>query len=612
MRILRRLGDESGQALPLVVAAAVVLIGFAGLAIDLGRVWVAKQQLQQAVDASAVAAGQYLPSSQTAYTNAITYAAYGSGSKNPATGVGVTAAQPVVTFKCVPNATGYVAGTCPTDTSGKNCNPTGSATPTSSTCNAVNVTETETVSAGFLSLFIPHFTIKASSTAGNRDSSAVPDPMNVEVILDTTESMQADCAATLTNIDGSTVTTTFTFKGKTTNGSKTITSITSLSGTLSAGESITASGIPSGTVVVSATSSSATISQAATQSTGSGQTTTFTVTAPVVPDKLDCAKAGVRSLLQAMPYTGSMADDDVGIVVFPALSSTLSSGSTHVLQSPTSTSFETDCNSADKPAVTYPPWSLSGSGTGVGGIPGTDLYSYGTNSHYTSPGYVDNYQGYQAIPLSGDYQTGAAPGGVLNTSSSLVNSVYWSQCTGGTYASGDVYGIKDKGGQGSYLAGAITAAQYQLHAPGVRTTGPNGQAVTNAIIILSDGELGAPTSSQDGVAPGASGNIGFTSSTPCEDAINAAAAAKAASTLIFSIAYDSGGETCDDNHSGGYTGSAVSLMQALATPSNASETYSYTEASAGELGTAFKTALQTLVPGDSRLIPDCTQAPPAC
>ena len=230
------LRSERGQVLPLVVIAAVVLIGFCGFAIDMGRVWVAKQQLQRAVDAATLAAGQDLPDSGTALTAANTYG--GTGTANPINGWGVTPSAPSVTFECIKSGPDYssVSGTCLTDSSPNSCHPIGSNPDQpagATTCNAVQVTEIAKVSTGLLSLFIPSFTVKASSTATARQS-GVPNPLDLEVILDTTQSM--------------------------------------------------------------------------TQSCGSG----VTVTGVSNPSKLDCAKAGVRTLLQALDPT----NDNVGILVF--------------------------------------------------------------------------------------------------------------------------------------------------------------------------------------------------------------------------------------------------------------------------------------------------------
>jgi putative Flp pilus-assembly TadE/G-like protein len=662
---------ERGQALPLVVLSLVVLIGFAGLAIDLARVWVTQQELQRAVDASTLAAGQDLPDSSTAYTAALNYSGTGNAG-NGVGGWGVTANPPSVTFECSSHGPSgsynSTTGACLTDTSGDGCHPTtpapGSNTPTSSTCNAVRVTETAKVSTSLLSLFIPSFTVSASSTAASRGVRGLPEPMNIFVILDTTGSMTASTDYGLNSRDS-------TYCNAT---------VTGISGSYA-------------------------------------------------PDKLDCAKAGVRALLQAMPMTNGSVDDDVGILVFPALTQALtpqttttpvyttvnfaSSAATTNSASITSTSTslgpyvgdsgesitvgsvattiksitssrvgatttytvtlnakvsttkneilsfqqqtgttssttytlaaapsatdladETDCNDNDQPNVTYPPWTPytnNSTLTTTGGIPSVDSPTL-PESNYTSPGYVDDYPGYQAVGLASNYLSSP---GVLNTTSPLVESVYWAQCTAsndnfahgsnGVFPGGDYYGIKAPNGQGSYLAGAITAAQYLLwQQPQTRTIDNQSEPVTNAIIILSDGELNDPNSGADGVDPppgsnnSADGNVPFSSDTPCQDAFKAAQAAKADNTLIFSIAYDDSGGTCQDsgnpsssgtsyNGSLPYNGSAPTLLEDLATSSS----YFADQSTAGDLTSAFTEAENQLT-GSSDLIPDCTQAPPNC
>ncbi|QCJ44030.1 hypothetical protein FAY30_20145 [Bacillus sp. S3] len=66
--------EENGQSLVLVAVSIIALIGFAGLAIDGGRLYLAKSQLQKAVDAGALAGADVLlkklvegPVSQTEY-----------------------------------------------------------------------------------------------------------------------------------------------------------------------------------------------------------------------------------------------------------------------------------------------------------------------------------------------------------------------------------------------------------------------------------------------------------------------------------------------------------------------------------------------------------------
>jgi hypothetical protein len=481
-------------------------------------------------------------------------------------------------------------------------------------------------------MFIPNFTVSASSTAAARGETGVPEPMNIFVILDTTQSMTDPCSAQ----------------------------------------------VP------------------LTTPTDPDETNTTTHAT-----KLDCAKEGVRSLLETLPYTGTTADDDVGIMVFPALSSTLSvasssagsfSGTTNTVSAtaktvavstnesqwynyqitgtgiPTGTTItgasttspytvtlsqkatvsgahtftvtpyqlpaapamsppddETDCNSSDSFGVTYPPYTPYTYTLGAtAGIPSSALAPLsGTTllTPYTGP--IDNYPGFEAVPLSGDYQTDGD--GTLNYSSNLVQSVYWSQCSGQKYPGGDYYGIKDIGGQGSSLAGAITEAQYvlsqQQQQQPTRTLGGVAYPVSSGIVILSDGEMSNPATS-NGVDSGAPGNVTSSSSTACEAAIGAAAAAKAAGTLVFSIAYDDSGDGCDDNggtgpanntctaasYSGGpYAGSACGLMAYLASGSG---DFADEDATAGDLTGAFDQA-GTALTGNSVLAPDCSD-PPNC
>jgi hypothetical protein len=518
------LRSERGQVLPLVVISAVVLIAFCGLAIDMGRVWVAKQQLQRAVDAATLAAGQDLPDSATALSAAQTFSAYGSSSPNPLTGWGVTANAPNVTFECIKSGPDYTAGssggngTCLTDTSSNSCHPTnttGSSNSTvpsgATTCNAVLVTETAKVTTGLLSLFIPSFTVKASSTATARQA-GVPNPMDLEVILDTTQSMTQTCGATVTGVSNA--------------------------------------------------------------------------------SKLDCAKAGVRTLLLALDPT----KDQVGIDVFPAPSMTLGASPGYSLTAnATAVADETNCSSTETFSVTYPPWENYTDQVGaVGQIPSSAL-NFNTTTYPYHDTVGDAYSGYLIVPLANDFQT--TSGGVtsLNVSSSkVVQAVDWGETGCTNFPGNDDYGVKDIGGQGSYLAGAITAAQYALgQAP---ATNSAGQTITKAMIILSDGEFGAPNSGKDGVSPGSSGNVGWSSSIPCQDALNAATQAKNAGTLIFSIAYNSSGN-CGPDGTGGYTGTAANLMKQLATTGDFIAT-------SGDLTTAFGQAASQLT-GNSQLTPDC-------
>ncbi|HZU61523.1 MAG TPA: vWA domain-containing protein, partial [Solirubrobacteraceae bacterium] len=298
------------------------------------------------------------------------------------------------------------------------------------------------------------------------------------------------------------------------------------------------------------------------------------------PERIDCAKAGVQALLQALwPCSSSYAScgvatqnsggqlganvanpvDEVGLLVFPAMSGNPPTAST--------LGEEIDCNGGEGFATTYPTYTpyTYNAASPDGGIPSSD-----------------DYLGYQAVGLSSDYRSSAASTTLNSTTSNLVEATGWGQCPGGMYPGGDYYGLKVIGGQGSYLAGAITEAQHLLN--------QNARSGTqNVIIVESDGQLNNPRT--------------FTDDNPCNSAIQAATQAKAAGTIIYTIAYGSDGTRCPDtNHS--YTD--VQTMQDIASNS---KTF-FDEPTTGDLTQDFQQIGADL--SDSRLIPDCTAAPPNC
>jgi Flp pilus assembly protein TadG len=505
--ICRRARRQEGQVLVLLAVSMVALLGMVAVVFDFGRVYVAQQDLQTAVDAAALVAGQNLPNATSSYSSAVAYGG-GASAYNAVGGYAVTSSAPNVTFECISSAPNYTSGAtapCPTDTSSVNCRPTG-AQPTqpsgATTCNAVKVTETAAVKMTLAGLFLPTINVTASSTAAARGGSS--HPLNVEIILDNTQSISDSCSATVTGISS--------------------------------------------------------------------------------PDRLDCAKAGVRALLQALwPCSSTVAAcgaatansggqlganvvapvDKVGMLVFPAI--------TGNPPSTASLGQEVDCNASSTLTVTYPTYTpyTYNSGQPDGGIPSSD-----------------DYLGYQAVGLSSDYRPSVA-NTTLNwagsSPSNLVQSVDWGQCPGSAYpGTGDKYGLDVIGGQGSYLAGAITEAQHLLN------LNPRAGA-TNAIIVLSDGQLNAPKT--------------FTDAKPCTSAINAAAQATAAGTVVYSIAYGADSTACPDKSPNAHT--ALQTMQLIA--SNP-ETF-FNQPAAGDLTQAFQQVATDLT--NSRLLPDCA-TPPSC
>jgi Flp pilus assembly protein TadG len=272
-RLTARLGGrEDGQTLIIVVLSIVVLLGFAGLAIDLGRVYVAQRQIQQAVDASALAASVDLSkSSVTALATAQSYSA-APGSQNVHTGM--TAAPLVanpgaggsgVTFLCLGHTSSNNSG-APCQVDANYC--AGTIAPaTQPGCNALRVKESADIDTPFLGL-LGFGSFKAvSATATSSLQGGVPHPLDVVIVVDTTPSMLAYCNTTITGI--------------------------------------------------------------------TNHSSNGTAANPIKPTKLDCAKEGIRALYQALlPCSPDLTtcggvkpdgnvlhpDDEVSLIVMPALS----------------------------------------------------------------------------------------------------------------------------------------------------------------------------------------------------------------------------------------------------------------------------------------------------
>jgi len=247
------------------------------------------------------------------------------------------------------------------------------------------------------------------------------------------------------------------------------------------------------------------------------------------PSKEDCAKYGVRTLLNelapcalGLSSCGSVTNgnvqnpvDEVAILTFPGLHS--------------STDVTNDYSNCQATNVT------------------THLAAYQPESTSTPP-YIS------IVPLSSDYKTSASSS-LNGGSSDAVKSVDWSDgagCTTSKYglqvgASNNPYGYN------TFYSSAISAAQADLSAQ----TGTRAK-VQGAIIILSDGDATAKWSANGPPAPSGTCNresqncSDFTTSTPqtdaqfeCHKGITAAqtaantANAAGLKTWVYSIAYGS-------------------------------------------------------------------------
>ncbi len=186
----RLLAREEGQSLIVMVLVLVVLLGFAGIVIDFGRAYIAQRQLQQAVDAAALAAGQSLPNSAQAQLAAVDYSAT-SKNAHPA---GMDASSPAVTFRCLQTLKNANMP-CLVDTTNADAPCSANAVVDGTVgqgCNAVQVKQTATVPTLIAKLFrFSNWTVTARATAGMRGG--VPHPLDIMIALDRTGSMDEDC-----------------------------------------------------------------------------------------------------------------------------------------------------------------------------------------------------------------------------------------------------------------------------------------------------------------------------------------------------------------------------------------------------------------------------------
>jgi len=355
---LRGNQHNEGQAIVFAAIFLVVMIGMAGLVIDGGQEHVLQTKLQAAANAAALAAGEYLPN-VTASSAACTY---GASQATAGTCNGVTQVMDGYNFdtsrangvttqiklECLSVASAGIS--CATGTACPGVlAPAGN--PHNQGCNAIQVSEQTNVTPSLMRL-LPFGFGNAQITAVATASAAggVPHPLDVEMVDDTTESMTTtdSCGGTPTDVPPS----------------------------------------------VSLTQE-------------------------------DCAKAGIRALLSTLlPCAGSVCGpdvagtdnvasplDEVGMVTFPGLNSSVSQGSGLGVPD------ELDCTK-----------ELS-----------TSDVTYGSSASY------------QAVPFSSDFRVSDAattdPLATLNPASNLVQSVYWpgDSCPNGGYPT--------PGGQASSIAG---------------------------------------------------------------------------------------------------------------------------------------------------------------
>lgn len=223
--------------------------------------------------------------------------------------------------------------------------------------------------------------------------------------------------------------------------------------------------------------------------------------------RINCALAGVQTLLGELSPCGSSEQscgiatngqvpnfvDQVSLFAFP-----------NVSQSTAKYDYNCGSSSPSSQPYTFP--------------------TAGASSYSPASGVAT----YQIVNYSSDYR-------LSDTATSLNTASNLTIAAGGN---SNCNGMRAVGGQGTYYAGVIYAAQASLVA--IQPSNPNSQ---NVIIILGDGDVSTTKSSE---MPGASTTSGTYPSTrqECHQAVTAAQAAAAAGTRVYSVAYGAASSGC--------------------------------------------------------------------
>jgi hypothetical protein len=427
----------------MVAVSLIALLGIAALAVDIGYLYHAQNELQVSTNAAATAGALDLSnnlSASQAVTDANLWSGI-SGGKNAYKDLpGVTMVSPAPKGECLTYLTNL----------GLACN-------NAAGDNAFYVKQQVTVPTFFAKLFhINSLTLTATALAAMKGGT--PAPANIVVVMDTTHSM------------------------------------------------------------------------------GPGSTGNCTITGLSNPTRLDCAKAGLRTLLgELSPCAAGLtscgtvtggnvpnAVDEVGLLVFPGLTATSYASDDY-----------TNCGKTDISSYIAPYASAS-----------------------SSPPY------FTIVSPSSDYRSSDTATSLNGGTSNLVQAIDWQD---GNNCQSSQYGLQAPGGVGTYYAGVIAEAQADLSAI---TTAPRS-TMQNAIIFLSDGDANA--TSGDFTAASLKANPALDSN-ECTQAITAATNAAGLKTWVYSIAYGASTSTSGSCSTDNGAQSGCSTMTAIA--SDASKFYS--------------------------------------
>jgi hypothetical protein len=316
-------------------------------------------------------------------------------------------------------------------------------------------------------------------------------------------------------------------------------------------------------------------------SCGGTSTTSVSVPAP---------STGEETATNVSTTTTTNAVDEVALFTFPGLAADgVDIGNV---------ADDTSCPSSNPPITSYNALFLNTSCTGSK-TPVSCCTSRGEGTCNSTA----IYPVYQIVPFSSDYRTSDSATS-LNASSTLVIA------SGG----GSCKGVAAPGGEGTFYAGAIAAAQSAL-----TTAAANRPNTKNVMILISDGDASATTA--EGLAEPSSSPLPspvYSVTAQCQQAVTAARNAASAGTTVYAVAYGAESSGC----TAGDTLTPICTMQQIANSPGSTGGYSqnnqnfFTDATSTRSGCAASArSTGTLdeifkaISGDltvSRLIPNST------
>jgi hypothetical protein len=218
--------------------------------------------------------------------------------------------------------------------------------------------------------------------------------------------------------------------------------------------------------------------------------------------RISCALDGIQTMLGYLaPCTASTAKstatcvpyDQVSLFTYPNIQAN-------------SVASDTDCTSKTAPSIVNYTTPVIG-------------------ASWNPPAKTSSTGTYQLTGYESDWTSSNGVGGALTTNSTLVTT------TGGTSSSA-CPGVDAKGGAGTWIAGAIYAAQSSLVA--ARAAAPGSR---NVMIILSDGDASNGSITANNGLTLTSTGVYPSAKDQCQQGITAAKYASTNGTTVYTIAY---------------------------------------------------------------------------